>query len=78
MSRMDAGDDVMTRSVDVLVVGGGQAGIAAGYWLRRTSLRFLLVDGATRIGDSWRRRWDSLALVLGPGTVNSCGVMPMA
>ena len=52
----------MTRSLDVLVVGAGQAGLAAGYWLRRTPLRFLLVDGAARIGYSWRRRWDSLTL----------------
>jgi len=49
--------------VDVLVVGAGQAGLGTGYWLaRRTSLSFLIVDGAERIGDSWRRRWDSLVL----------------
>ena len=49
--------------VDVLVVGAGQAGLGTGYWMaRRTSLSFLIVDGDERIGDSWRRRWDSLVL----------------
>lgn len=49
--------------VDVLVIGAGQAGLGTGLHLaRRTSLSFLLVDGAGRLGDSWRRRWDSLVL----------------
>ncbi len=49
--------------VDVLVVGAGQAGLGTGYWLaRRTDLSFLVVDGDERVGDSWRRRWDSLVL----------------
>ena len=49
--------------VDVLVVGAGQAGLGTGYWLaRRSNLSFLVVDGAERVGDSWRRRWDSLEL----------------
>jgi len=48
--------------LDVIVVGAGQAGLALGYHLARSSLRFLLVDGATEIGNSWRARWDSLRL----------------
>ena len=49
--------------VDVLVVGAGQAGLGTGYWLARsTSTSFLIIDGADHLGDSWRRRWDSLAL----------------
>jgi len=49
--------------VDVLIVGAGQAGLGTGYWLaRRTDLSFLVVDGDERVGDSWRRRWDSLVL----------------
>jgi putative flavoprotein involved in K+ transport len=47
---------------DVLVIGAGQAGLATGYWLRQSGLRFVLVDGAARVGDSWRSRWDSLTL----------------
>jgi putative flavoprotein involved in K+ transport len=50
-------------SVDVLVVGAGQAGLGAAYWLaRRTSLSCLVVDGAGQVGESWRQRWDSLVL----------------
>ncbi len=50
-------------SVDVLVVGAGQAGLGTGHHLaRRTASSFLIVDGADRLGDSWRRRWESLVL----------------
>ena len=48
--------------LDVLVVGAGQAGLALGWHLRRLGVDFALVDGAARIGDSWRARWDSLRL----------------
>jgi putative flavoprotein involved in K+ transport len=50
------------KKTDVLIVGAGQAGLAIGYHLKQTSLRFLLVDGASRVGDSWRSRYDSLRL----------------
>ena len=58
--EVDVDADVV---VDVLVVGAGQAGLGTGHWLaRRTSLSVLIVDGAERLGESWRRRWDSLVL----------------
>ena len=47
---------------DVIVIGGGQAGLSVGYHLRKRGLRFLIVDGSERIGDAWRKRWDSLRL----------------
>jgi putative flavoprotein involved in K+ transport len=46
----------------VLVIGAGQAGLAAGYHLARAGVPFLIVDGAKRVGDSWRTRYDSLTL----------------
>ena len=46
----------------VLVIGSGQAGLAAGYHLRRAGLPFLIVDAHPRIGDSWRKRYESLTL----------------
>ena len=50
------------NDVDVLVVGAGQAGLGAAYWLtRRPGLRVLVVDRAP-VGQSWRDRWDSLVL----------------
>jgi len=48
--------------VDVLVIGAGQAGLSMAWALRRAPLRVELVDCADRLGDSWRRRWDSLRL----------------
>jgi putative flavoprotein involved in K+ transport len=47
---------------DVIVIGGGQAGLSAGYHLKRAGLRFVILDANERIGDSWRKRWDSLRL----------------
>ena len=48
--------------VDVLVVGAGQAGLGAAYWLTRVpGLRVLVVDRAP-VGQSWVDRWDSLVL----------------
>jgi putative flavoprotein involved in K+ transport len=59
----------------VLVIGGGQAGIAAGHYLSGTGLRFLIVEGNQRIGDSWRQRWDSLRLFT-PAEFNGLPGMP--
>jgi len=50
------------QQTEVIVVGGGQAGLAAGYYLSRAEIPFLILDAAPRLGDSWRRRWDSLQL----------------
>lgn len=50
------------QEIDVLVIGAGQAGLAAGYHLARTKLSYLIVDRHARIGDSWRCRYDSLTL----------------
>lgn len=47
---------------DVVVVGGGQAGLATGYHLARTGLDFVVLDQRRRAGDSWRERWASLRL----------------
>src|SRR5687768_4273723 len=47
---------------DVIVIGGGQAGLSVGYHLARRGLRFVILDAHERIGDSWRKRWDSLRL----------------
>jgi len=47
---------------DVVVIGGGQAGLSVGHYLRKRGLRFLILDASARIGDVWRKRWDSLRL----------------
>src|ERR671924_1567414 len=48
--------------VDTIVIGGGQAGLAAGYHLAKQSVAFVILDAHRRIGDAWRTRWDSLRL----------------
>jgi putative flavoprotein involved in K+ transport len=52
----------MVSKYEVIVIGAGQAGLAAGYHLARRGVRFIILDGSPRIGDSWRSRWDSLRL----------------
>jgi putative flavoprotein involved in K+ transport len=47
---------------ETVVIGGGQAGLAAGYHLKRRDRLFVILDAHERIGDSWRKRWDSLRL----------------
>jgi putative flavoprotein involved in K+ transport len=53
---------VQARTLDVLVIGAGQAGLALGYHLKRTPFRFRIVDRHVRVGDSWRNRYASLVL----------------
>jgi putative flavoprotein involved in K+ transport len=48
--------------LDALVIGAGQSGLAAGHYLAKTGLDFAILDGADRVGDVWRQRWDSLRL----------------
>jgi putative flavoprotein involved in K+ transport len=55
-------NDATPPALDVLVVGAGQAGLAAGYWLSQSKRTFVILDRAARIGDSWRQRYDSLTL----------------
>lgn len=47
---------------DTIVIGAGQAGLSVGYYLARQGVRFLILDGDARVGDVWRKRWDSLRL----------------
>src|SRR3954463_4772998 len=47
---------------ETLVIGGGQAGMAAGYYLKQAGIPFRILDGGDRGGHSWRARWDSLEL----------------
>jgi putative flavoprotein involved in K+ transport len=49
-------------SYDTIVIGGGQAGLATGYFLKRQGRDFIILDANARVGDSWRKRWESLRL----------------
>lgn len=56
--------------VDVLVVGGGQAGLAAGYHLRRAGFApetgYVILDGEDSPGGAWQHMWPSLRLFSPP------------
>jgi putative flavoprotein involved in K+ transport len=47
---------------DVLVIGGGQSGLAVGYYLRRTGLSWTIVDAQPAPGGAWQHGWDTLRL----------------
>lgn len=52
----------MAESFEVIVIGGGQAGLAMGHFLASAGVRFVILDAASSVGESWARRWDSLKL----------------
>jgi putative flavoprotein involved in K+ transport len=60
---------------DTVVIGGGQAGLAMGYHLRKQGQKFVILEAYSRIGTSWRRRWDSLRLFT-PAWISSLPGMP--
>jgi len=60
---------------DVIVIGGGQAGLATGYHLKKLGLDFVILDAGARVGDAWRKRWDSLHLFT-PARYDSLEGMP--
>jgi putative flavoprotein involved in K+ transport len=51
-----------TERFDTIVIGAGQAGLVTGYHLQRAGRSFVILDGDARVGDTWRRRYDSLRL----------------
>jgi putative flavoprotein involved in K+ transport len=51
-----------TERYQTIVIGGGQAGLSVGYHLARFGTSFVILDASERVGDSWRKRWDSLRL----------------
>jgi putative flavoprotein involved in K+ transport len=54
--------DGTLERIDTVVIGGGQAGLATGYHLRRYGVPFVILDEQATVGDAWRTRWDSLRL----------------
>lgn len=47
---------------DAIVVGGGQAGLSTAYQLAEWGVDCLVLEAEPRVGNQWRRRWDSLQL----------------
>ncbi len=51
-----------TTYADTIVIGGGQTGLTVGYELAKRKVDFVILDASERVGDAWRKRWDSLLL----------------
>jgi cation diffusion facilitator CzcD-associated flavoprotein CzcO len=58
----NASRDYADRDPTVLVVGGGQAGLAIAARLKQLKVDTLIVDRGARIGDNWRKRYHALTL----------------
>ncbi len=59
---MMAATDDLAGDRDVVVVGGGQSALAVGYYLRRTSLSYAILDDGRAPGGAWQHTWASLRL----------------
>lgn len=64
------------RQAQVVIVGGGQAGLAVGYHLRRLGLDFVILDAQSTPGGAWQHAWDSLHL-FSPAAYSSLPGRPM-
>jgi len=54
--------EISRETYHTIVIGGGQAGLSVGYYLALQRRPFVILDAGERVGDVWRRRWDSLRL----------------
>jgi len=53
----------MLNSYNTIIIGGGQVGLAAAYYLKvKNNNNFVILDNQLRTGDQWRKRFDGLTL----------------
>jgi putative flavoprotein involved in K+ transport len=62
----------MDESIDVAIVGGGQAGLATSHQLTEAGIEHVVLEQG-RLGETWRTRWDSFCLVTPNWTVQLPG-----
>jgi putative flavoprotein involved in K+ transport len=80
LSTENSGEHVRRSAVgsgqfEIVVIGGGQAGLSVGYYLQQQGRDFVVLDTDDRIGDAWRKRWDSLRLFT-PARYDGLPAMP--
>jgi len=66
----------MSENLDVIVIGGGQAGLASGWHLKQRGLKFVILDEQERAGGNWRNYYDSLTL-FSPAAFSGLPGMPL-
>lgn len=59
---MTGHDERLLRTVDTLVIGGGQSALATAYFLRRWAVDYVVLDDQPSAGGAWQRAWPSLQL----------------
>ena len=52
----------MNHDCEVVIIGGGQAGLAAGRHAQSQGLNYIILEASNAVGSSWRDRYDSLTL----------------
>ncbi len=55
-------DSMKNFNFDTIIIGSGQAGLSAAYYLKKADQNFVVLTKDNRVGDNWRKRWDSLKL----------------
>jgi putative flavoprotein involved in K+ transport len=70
-----SGSTTRVERFGTIVVGGGQAALAAGHHLADRDVDFVMLSDESRVGDNWRKRWDSLRLFT-PARYSSLPGMP--
>lgn len=55
-------DPLLPTVLDTVVIGAGQAGLAAAYYLQQRNIAFRLLEAAPSAGAAWETRYDSLRL----------------
>jgi len=62
----------MSLSLHTIVIGAGQAGLVAGYYLQQQGIDYTILEALPRVGDQWRNRWKGLRLF----TPNAYNALP--
>jgi len=62
MNEFSENIQTIGKDYDVVVIGGGQAGLSVSYYLRRANLNYVILDGQTSAGGAWLHGWNSLRL----------------
>ncbi|MEM6527833.1 MAG: NAD(P)-binding domain-containing protein, partial [Chloroflexota bacterium] len=52
----------MAHTFDVVIIGGGQAGLVTGYYLNEHTRNYVILDANEQIGGAWQHYYESLTL----------------
>lgn len=67
-------DTVRNYDHEAIVIGGGQAGLATAYYLRRQQVDFLILDNQLAPGGAWQQFWPTLTMFSTAGFSNLPGM----